>query len=128
PGNPRSPTFERGRHRAAHHCDQQTDGKGRDIAGNRDARFFSQHHHRRWVPRPGTIDRDEYAGRFKRRRAGRLWRDQGEDPPGSEALHREKYVTQAIDHAGHTRDLTWLPSSRLRPPKRVYAESPHARL
>ena len=36
----------------------------------------------------------------ERRREGRLRHDQGEDPPGSEALHREEHLAPAADHAG----------------------------
>ena len=43
---------------------------------------------------------------FERRRAGRLRRDQGEDPPGLETLHREEHLAPAADHAGHSRNLS----------------------
>ena len=39
---------------------------------------------------------------FQRRREGGLRHDQRKNPPGPEALHREKYLAPPTDYAGHS--------------------------
>ena len=99
PGDSRPPPPQRRRYRAAHHRHQQAHRRSRELAGDRDARLQRQHERER-LSRPGAPDGDEHAGGVERRREGRLRHDQGKDPPGPEALHREEHLAPPADYAG----------------------------
>src|SRR5207302_4272437 len=57
------------------------------------------------------------AGKFERRRKGRLWRYQGKDPGRFEAVYFEADAETAADYASDIGDLvpsTWFSCARLR--------------
>ena len=68
-------------------------------------RGFSGSMTRRWFPRAGAANGDEHARVIQRRRERRLRHDQGKNSPGPEALHREKHLAAAADHAGNPGNL-----------------------
>ncbi len=78
-------------------------GRVESSAGDRDSRI--RRHRRKRIYGRGAQRRGQHAGTLERRREGRLRADQGKDPPGPEAVHRQEHFAATADHAGDSGNL-----------------------